>query len=33
MNTPQVPLVHRLRGNKTMDVELSPEESPSQNGG
>jgi uncharacterized protein len=27
-----VPLVHRLRGNKTMHVELSPEEAPSQNG-
>ncbi len=27
-----VPLVHRLRGNKTMHVELSPEEVPSQNG-
>jgi uncharacterized protein len=27
-----VPLVHRLRGNKTMHVELSPEKAPSQNG-
>jgi uncharacterized protein len=28
-----VPLVHRLRGNKTMHVELTPAEAPSQNGG
>ena len=27
-----VPLVHRLRGNKTMHVELTPAEAPSQNG-
>jgi uncharacterized protein len=27
-----VPLVHRLRSNKTMHVELSPTEAPSQNG-
>jgi uncharacterized protein len=27
-----VPLVHRLRGNKTMHVELTPAETSSQNG-